>query len=446
MSIAIETHETGEGGAEPLRSDEECWALVERVAASGHFKRSARLREFLLYVGRQSLLHDGAGLNEQEIGANVFGRPASYDRSQDNIVRVNASELRKRIDLYFSVEGADETLLLEIPRGGYRPVFHRRSAVAPQEQPALFMAAATVATEPIARSESPRQSMWTQVWWGAATLLLAVACGVLLQQNRALRKVASPWDQKPAVAQFWRGFLQNHQQTDVVLPDDSVSVIEDVMHRSVSLEDYLNRDYMRQVQSSDLSAERKMDLDQIFAHNLITFGGVRAAQMMLAQIPTVPLPHLTLSRYYTADAMKRNNVILIGGRKANPWVHLFDDRMNFVTDFDHVQGRAFISNAHPKPGEPAIYTAPLYPNALTGYSVVAYLPNPSHSGNAIILAGMDSDATSAAAEFLTSELQLEHFRTMLKVKELPYFEAVLKISRVSGTSFSAEIVAYRTYP
>lgn len=442
----MEIHETGQDESASLPSEEECWALVERVAASNHFKRSARLREFLLYVGRQSLRHGGAELNEQEIGANVFGRPVTYDRSQDNIVRVNASELRKRIDLYFSTEGVGETLLLEIPRGGYRPVFHRRSAVASHEEPQVFAVAASVSAEPAAASRAQQQSGWNQVWWGAATLLLVLACGVLLQQNRALRKLASPWDQKPAVAEFWRGFLQNHQQTDVVLPDDSVSVIEDVMHRPVSLEDYLNRDYMRQVQSSDLSAERKMDLDQIFAHNLITFGGVRAAQMMLAQIPTVPLPHLTLSRYYTADAMKRNNVILIGGRKANPWVHLFDDRMNFVTDFDHVQGRAFISNAHPKPGEPAMYTAPLYPNALTGYSVVAYLPNPSRSGNAIILAGMDSDATSAAAEFLTSEPQLEHFRTMLQVKQFPYFEAVLKISRVSGTSFNAEIVAYRTYP
>ncbi len=445
MSIAIETRETGVNESASLPSEEECWALVERVAASNHFKRSARLREFLLYVGRQSLRHGGAELNEQEIGANVFGRPVTYDRSQDNIVRVNASELRKRIELYFSAEGVDESLVLEIPRGGYRPVFHRRSTAAAHEGPPVFALEATVAAEPLGAS-APRQVGWTHVGWGAATLLLAVACGILLQQNRALRKVASPWDQRPAVAAFWRGFLQNHQQTDVVLPDDSVSVIEDVMHRPVSLEDYLNRDYMRQVQSSNLSAERKMDLDQIFAHNLITFGGVRAAQMMLVQIPTVPPPHLTLSRYYAADAMKRNNVILIGGRKANPWVHLFDDRMNFITDYDHEHGHAFISNAHPKPGEPAMYTAPLYPNALTGYSVVAYLPNPSHSGNAIILAGMDSDATSAAAEFLTSEPQLEHFRTMLHVTEFPYFEVVLKISRVSGTSFNAEIVAYRTYP
>src|ERR1035438_5253441 len=101
-------------------------ALIERVAASAQFGRSARLRDFLLYVGGQSLKDGCPEIHEQEIGAKVFGRNSSYDRSQDNIVRVNATELRKRIELYFASEGAHETLILEIPRGAYKPIFHRR--------------------------------------------------------------------------------------------------------------------------------------------------------------------------------------------------------------------------------------------------------------------------------------------------------------------------------
>src|SRR6202034_919029 len=102
--------------------------LFERVAASEQFSRSARLRDFLLYVGRQSLKEGCPEIHEQEIGAKVFGRPDSYDRASDNIVRVNATELRKRIDSYFALEGAKETLIFEIPRGGYKPVFRRRQS------------------------------------------------------------------------------------------------------------------------------------------------------------------------------------------------------------------------------------------------------------------------------------------------------------------------------
>lgn len=67
-------------------SIEERLALIERVAASEQFSRSARLRDFLLYVGRRSLKEGSPEIHEQEIGAKVFGRPESYDRTSDNIV------------------------------------------------------------------------------------------------------------------------------------------------------------------------------------------------------------------------------------------------------------------------------------------------------------------------------------------------------------------------
>jgi hypothetical protein len=422
-------------------------ALIERVAASEHFRRSARLRDFLLYVGHESLKEGHHDINEQEVGAKVFGRSATYDRSQDNIVRVNATELRKRIDTYFATEGIHEPLVLEIPRGGYKPVFHRRvphgeeaqSASAANPVPVLVEGETKVTTI----ADAPRFAI--HIVWALLVVGLAVVSLVLYQQNRSMRIASNAWEGKPAVASFWTDFLRYQRQTDIVLPDDSLSLIEDLVHHPISLGDYLNRTFMGQIQQSALSADRKSDLDQVFAHNLVTFGGVRSAQQVTAQIPSSFATNLTLSRYYVADAIKRNNVILIGGKKANPWVYLFDDKMNFSLDYDYQHGQAFIANRHPRPGEQTAYSGTMDPNALVGYSVVAYLPNPSHTGNAIVLAGSDSDATDAAAEFLTSEEKMEAFRNALHAKTVPYFEILLKTSRLSGTSFSAEMLAYRTY-
>jgi hypothetical protein len=428
--------------------------LIDRVAASEHFRRSTRLRDFLLYVGGQSLKEGCPEINEHEVGAHVFGRSPSYDRSQDNIVRVNATELRKRIEAYFANEGAHETLVLEIPRGGYKPLFHRRilaaeelQALAKEPQPpssgplglVLQQPETTITPPPVAASGR------THLLWATVCLLLVVVCTVLLQQNRTMRTSLSTWAGKPALAAFWGDFLRYDRQTDVVLPDDSLSLIEDLAGHSISLGDYLSRSFMRQIQQSNLTPDRKFDLDQVLGHNLVTFGGVRAAQQVLALIPASSPTNLTLSRYYVADAIKRNNVILIGGKKANPWVHLFDGQMNFVTDFDYAHSQAFVGNLHPKPGEQAIYAVPYEADELVGYGVIAYLPNPGRTGNVIILAGTDSDATNAAAEFLTSEDQLSKFRNSLRVQKLPYFEVLLKTSRLSGTSFSSELLSYRTY-
>jgi hypothetical protein len=424
-------------------------ALIERVAASEHFSRSARLRDFLLYVGKQSLKDGCPEIHEQEIGAKVFGRSSTYDRSQDNIVRVNATELRKRIELYFASDGAHESLILEIPRGGYKPIFRRRLPEAkgrparPVEELPASVSAVQIAAAAI--QNRPARGRW-QIVWAVASLLLAIACGFLFQQNRTMRKALYPWEGKPAVAVFWRDFLNSNQATDIVLPDDSASVIEDITGRPTSLGDYLSREYIRQIQSSDISADRKADLDQIFRHNLVTFGAVRAIQQILTEFPTSYARYLTLTRNYTADEIKRNNVVLIGGKKSNPWDHVFDDKVNFVTDYDDVNSQQFVRNRSPNSGEQAIYLVPREANSLVGYSVIAYLPNPSATGKVIILAGTDSDATGAAAEFLTSEDQLEKFRSTLHVDHFPYFEVLLKTSRLSGTSFNSELVAYRTHP
>jgi hypothetical protein len=427
-------------------SIEERRGLIERVAASAQFGRSARLRDFLLYVGGQSLKEGCPEIHEQEIGVKVFGRPPSYDRSQDNIVRVNATELRKRIELYFATEGVHETLILEIPRGGYKPVFHWRPAdmVVAGGRPQVKQLGSERKTAQ--RGEAKRSRHLAPILFAVLSVVLAVVCGVLFQQNQSMRKLLYTWEGKPALGAFWGNFLSYRQQTDVVLPDDSLSVIEDLVRHPISLGDYLNRNFMREIQASDLSVDRKSDLDQIYSHNLITFGGVRAAQQMLAQIPVNSATHLTLSRFYVADAIKHNNVILIGGRKANPWVHLFDDQINFVTDFDNSGSQAFVANLHPEPGERPLYSVSYDPNAFVGYSVIAFLPNPGRTGNAIILAGTDSDATDAAAEFLTSEDDMERFQNTLHARTFPYFEILLKISRLSGTSLRSEVLAYRTYP
>jgi hypothetical protein len=425
---------------------EERRALFQRIAASEHFKRSARLRDFLLYVGGQSLKEGCPEIHEQEIGSRVFGRPSSYDRSQDNIVRVNATELRKRLELYFASEGANESLVLSIPRGSYKPVFCRRSKEL-SDGPAIVSnpVAQAVDTIPAVPAAIPGPAACGRIGtiaWMAATLVLAIVSAVLFVQNRTERNTG--WDGKPTVAAFWSGFLQLRQQTDIVLPDDSMSVAEDITGRPISLTDYLTRNYMRQIQASPLSADQKADLDNIFVHNLITFGSVRAAQQAIAEIPGVHSTNLTFARYYTADQLKRNNVILIGGQKANPWGYIFDEQLNFLTDYDYEHPMQFVRNRSPKTGEDARYT--VGPNARFGYAVIAYLPNPSHSGNAIILAGTDSDATDAAAEFLSSEQQLKKFQNTLKAPKFPYFEVLLKTSRLSGTSFSSDLLAYRTYP
>jgi hypothetical protein len=426
-------------------------ALVERMAASTHFRRATRLRDFLLYVTRQEIRNPSAEVHEQEIGAKVFGRPAQYDTGQDNIVRVNATELRKRIDLYFSAEGADEELIITIPRGSYMPVFSWRTPEISRLLPVAALVNESGETETPAAAAARQAELATPAgaangsagsFWILSTVVLGVVCiGLLIALlNRPSAEIQS----RPTVMAFWTDFLRKGQ-TDVVLPDESVSVMEDMLKRSVPLGEYLDRSYITGLASAPIDDERKQDVREVLNHNLITFGSVNAAQQILLLPGLGSRFHLTISRLYPADDIKRDNVVLIGGKKSNPWVSLFEPNMNFSVDYDNTHSQAFVTNHHPGPGEQPAYTVSMSRNALVGYSVVAFIPNPSKTGNVVILAGTDSDATAAAAEFITSEEQLAKLRTTLHVSRLPYFELLLKTSRLSGASLGSEVVAYRTY-
>ena len=137
-------------GKEFQPADEECRALLARILASPEFQRAPRLRAFLNYVVDRKLAGAPEDVTEVLIGHRVFGRPASYNPGDDSIVRTEARTLRQRLERYFASEGSPEPVILEIPRGGYLPVFR------PRAESTLVAGAAPVPAVPSASRLSRR--------------------------------------------------------------------------------------------------------------------------------------------------------------------------------------------------------------------------------------------------------------------------------------------------
>src|SRR5580658_3366637 len=147
-------------------ADDECRALIGRILASPEFQRAARLRAFLNYVVEKKLAGSPEDVTETLIGHRVFRRPATYNPGEDSIVRTEARTLRQRLDRYFATQGADEPVILEIPRGGYLPVFRPRSVPAPAT--ANKLPAAIASPSPLPSTLSRRQ--WIALGASAAGL------------------------------------------------------------------------------------------------------------------------------------------------------------------------------------------------------------------------------------------------------------------------------------
>jgi hypothetical protein len=135
----------------------------------------------------------------------------------------------------------------------------------------------------------------------------------------------------------------------------------------------------------------------------------------------------------TPDALKRDNVVLIGSRKSNPWVDFFQDQLEFTIGYDSTLHQSGIQNLHPQSGEPQFYPEPRDPPTNVGYGVIAFLPNVGQTGNALIVEGTDSQATEAAGEFVTNEENMALLKRQPNSKTFPYFQLLLKTSRLSGT-------------
>ena len=457
--MAVITMPTGavESDQQPIPLEQR-QALVDRIAGSNELRRSARLRAFLLFVWQRSAADPTIVIHEQEIGSAVFGRPESYDTAVDNIVRVNATELRKRLERYFADEGACEELLLEIQRGSYVPAFRRRvpnpaaatSAPAMPDPVVVEPVAAELAGEPAELSApkpiAPGLSSGGLRLWQTACVLLVLCCAGLFWWARSLRAQLEPWRADPALEAFWSQFFDSGLETDVVLGDTSFAVAEDILQRPIPLTDYLNYSYKRLADAPELPEARRQDLTQVLNRNNGSNADFRVSQQILALTSGAGRFILKFAREYTADAAKHHNIVLIGAHQSNPWVDLFSDRLNFNIDYDPVNHRPIVSNRSPQQGEPKEYPVVMgQPQSVTGYAVVAYVPDVTGKSKVLIVAGTDSQATGAAGDFVTSPDTLAALEQKFPAGRIPYFEVLLRTSQLSGTPLQSDVLAYRIY-
>ena len=120
-------HSIKKGGAAPANpahcqpSAEEVLGQLRRIVASPDFLASPRNRRFFAHIVERSLR--GETVRGYEIGTKVFGRPDSFDATNDPIVRIEAAKLRRDLELYYLKSGARDRVRIDLPKGKYCAVF-----------------------------------------------------------------------------------------------------------------------------------------------------------------------------------------------------------------------------------------------------------------------------------------------------------------------------------
>lgn len=429
----------GTGGQRTLRRQaprastvEECRALLQRALWSPQIAKSSRIREFLEYVCERALQDPSAEIHEQEIGCQVFGRSPAYDTAVDNVVRVTASQARKKLEQYFSSQGATEPRVLEIPKGGYTPVFRERDL-------------ATDTTEPPQHQTPGRLAVFRPLILSAIIvpwLLVVAGCLYLVFWN-APKTAPSELDPSPSIKALWSQLLPRGGRTDVVVTDSSLSQYEEASPRQITIQEYLQGDFWSRNGALTPNRELQSFVERMGRRQLTSIASVTTA-FRVAELAGSGQARVAIvfPRDFNIGQLKTDNVVLLGSSIANPWVNLFRDRLTFRFGFDRVSHFAYFENQEPRPGELKIYRT----DSDVSYCQIAFLPNLAQTGNVLAISGAEVEGTEGGGEFVTSERSLGQLRSFMKLhgsRRFPYFEVLLKSSKIGGSTPGFAPVAFR---
>ena len=374
---------------------------LERILASHEFRTSKRSQDFLRYIVENTLNGQADLLKERTIGIEVFGRSTDYDPSEDATVRVKASEVRKRLGLYYAEEGAKDRVRIELPLGTYVPEF-RAAEIAP---------ATPAAPPPEAPGSALPQPRPVHVHIGPRLVALAaffcfVAAGLVWLHGRPANTPLN---------QFWAPVLTGN--APVLLSAAYVPVYR------------LDPDTNPSPQPRDFVA---------LPDQFVGGGDLVAVSKLSAMLARESRPYrLKVGNDVSFEDLRNGPAILVGYSYTR-WREISREMRYFI---DTTREPIGITDN----GQPTQWSLPhLPPDRHTDedYAIVTRVFHPDTHAMLVEVAGITQYGTEAAADLITQpELMAEALRAAPAGWQKKNLELVLHVKVISGSPSAPKVVA-----
>jgi hypothetical protein len=445
---------------------------LERVLHSRTLQHSENLKAFLRFVVEKSLADEDAQLKEYTIAIEVFGRRSDYDPRIDSVVRVQAGRLRTKLQEYYTAEGKNDPIIIDLPKGHYHPVFS-----SPQAEPEKEISASRTLTtdglnanghpavqaangQPHVDPDEPRsRARAVALTLGGLVILLIAAVVALYSSNQQLRSQARNFDLSLNTEDFnavWGPFVEDSESPLLVLSNPTVYRFlnqadpKSLARRAIQLTPEQTRSLLEapEFKGQYTGGESPQLIPSLGMYTGMgeAVGVYRLTDLLRASDKTILLRQ---SRQVSAADLKYRNVILLGSIYVNEWSRRLPTVENFVYTFS-----ATIENRDPLPGEEREYKPEF--DEQTGamsvdYALITVKPNVSGEHVVMTLAGIFSEGTEAAAEFVTTRNHLsllgERLRQLGGQNAPPkYYQALLKVQVENGTPTTITLLSLRALP
>jgi len=422
----------------PLRSH------LKEVLEGEAFKGSQRSGQFLKHIVEQAIAGHFESLKERVIGIEVFGRSASYDTGADAIVRVTASDVRKRLLQHYGLPGTPSEFRISLPSGSYVPKVSRESYS--NRTKSFSLTPLPTATTPVSQVASLQNPSATTI----PSKLLWLAFGLLLTVlNLAMFSVF--WSRYHQMGRGssstlpWSAVFNSPRSTQLITSDPNIAEIQGFTGGQISLSDYANQKYIPVPNS--LTTEQ-------YRFCTVILRGDKASSVdppivadvaQLAQASSKKIIVHGARGIQLSDLQTDENLVLLGSPRSNPWVGLFESHLDFRFEYDKTLAQEVIRNVHPRSGELSLYVATA-PGWATGqsYAIIAFIQNPDQNGQVLLLAGENGEGTEAAGKLVTD---LPRLATTLKKcgiapsGALQHFEILLHLNTMAGSPSNIDAAA-----
>lgn len=447
-------------GERPIRviEGEEDLALLQQhlkdVIEGAAFRGSHRSGQFLKYVVDQAIAGHFECLKERVIGVELFGRSPSYDTGDDAIVRVTASDVRKRLLQHYGRYGTTSRFRINLPLGSYVPEISREehpvetgnshasasieSASAlhatPQPSESDTLAPNSVGNDKTARLESaPVEKKFNH-----RLLLIAILLATVFNLGiwGIFWKHADRGSHALASSPPWSLFFSSPLAIHLITSDPDIAEIQQYVGGEISTSSYANHNLIPV--PNNMTPEVQHYWEVMMKDDTASFVDVKIAGEIaaLAQTYAKRIDVRSARNFQMSDLQTDDNYIILGSPRSDPWSALFSDQLDFQFSFDQNSGQEIIRNVHPKAGEAALYI----PTALGGatghsYAIVALVRNPDQAGQVLLIAGANAEGTEAAGRLVTDMSRLTAALRGCEASSgsLRHFEILLKLNTMAGS-------------
>lgn len=433
---------------------------LKEIIEGEAFRGSHRSGQFLKYVVEQAIARHFDSLKERVIGVELFGRSPSYDTGEDAIVRVTASDVRKRLLQHYGMYGAASRFRISLPLGSYIPEISHE----PGSSGNGHHESQTSLHDAVAKSETSRSAQEsTDGAPIAASPVVAPIQNGFSRQNRPLLIVIvlatvlnlSIWGilwkhvKGPAVLPEtilpWSVFFSSPRAIHLVTSDPDIAEVQQYVGGEISTSDYANRHLIPNPDKMTPEVQRFWNV--IIRDDKASFVDAEIAVRIteLAQTYSRRINLSAARNIQISDLQTDDNYIFLGSPRSDPWSALLSDELDFQFTFDPNSGQEVIRNVRPKLHEALQYV----PTALGGatgqsYAIIAFVQNLDHNGQVLLLAGANAEGTEAAGRLITDIPRLSTALRTCGISAdgpLKHFELLLKLNTMAGSPNDARVEA-----